>query len=178
MLYQSLKMAWSAIRSNKMRSFLTMLGIIIGVVSLVVLVSLADGATTSVTDQISSMGTNLLTVSISDDKENPIRLSELSDFTADEAIGEAAPYARTSVTAKSGYNSDTMNVYGTTGSYYNIQNLALSYGRFIKSVDVENNSYICVINQTAATELIGRNDAVGEYISMNGKKFLIVGVLQ
>lgn len=178
MVYQSLKMAWSAIRTNKMRSFLTMLGIIIGVVSLVVLVSLADGATTSVTDQISGMGTNLLTVSISDDKENPIRLSELSDFAENETIDEIAPYARTSVTAKSGYNSDTMNVYGTTGAYYNILDLTLFSGRFIKSVDVENNSYICVINQTAATELIGRNDAVGEYISMNGKKFLIVGVLQ
>ena len=62
MIFQSLKMAWSAILSNKMRSFLTMLGIIIGVVSLVVLVSIVSGATDSVTEQINSIGTNLLTV--------------------------------------------------------------------------------------------------------------------
>lgn len=64
MIFQSIKMAWNSIASNKMRSFLTMLGIIIGVASLIVLVSIADGATGSVTDTISSMGTNLLTVSI------------------------------------------------------------------------------------------------------------------
>ena len=80
MIFQSIKMAWNSIASNKMRSFLTMLGIIIGVASLIVLVSIADGATGSVTDTISSMGTNLLTVSIQDDKENPLSLSELSDF--------------------------------------------------------------------------------------------------
>ena len=84
MIFQSIKMAWNSIASNKMRSFLTMLGIIIGVASLIVLVSIADGATGSVTDTISSMGTNLLTVSIQDDKENPLRLSELSDFVDEE----------------------------------------------------------------------------------------------
>ena len=89
MIFQSIKMAWNSIASNKMRSFLTMLGIIIGVASLIVLVSIADGATGSVTDTISSMGTNLLTVSIQDDKENPLRLSELSDFV-DEEIGRAS----------------------------------------------------------------------------------------
>ena len=95
MIFQSIKMAWNSIASNKMRSFLTMLGIIIGVASLIVLVSIADGATGSVTDTISSMGTNLLTVSIQDDKENPLRLSELSDFVDEETIRMAAPYAQT-----------------------------------------------------------------------------------
>lgn len=112
-------------------SFLTMLGIIIGVASLIVLVSIADGATGSVTDTISSMGTNLLTVSIQDDKENPLRLSELSDFVDEETIRMAAPYAQTSVTAKSGYTSDTMTVYGTTGAYYDIQGLSLQNGRWM-----------------------------------------------
>ncbi len=132
MIFQSLKMAWSAIISNKMRSFLTMLGIIIGVVSLVVLVSIVSGATNSVTDQINSIGTNTLTVSVVDDKENPLRLSEMSKFAEDEEIDEVAPYAQTSLTAKNGYNSESITVYGTTGSYYNIQGLSLAEGRFIK----------------------------------------------
>lgn len=95
MIFQSLKMAWSAILSNKMRSFLTMLGIIIGVVSLVVLVSIVSGATDSVTEQINSIGTNLLTVRITDDKENPLKLSELSEIAEKEEIGETAPIAQT-----------------------------------------------------------------------------------
>ena len=81
MILQAVKMAWKSIASNKMRSFLTMLGIIIGVMSLVVLVSLASGTTDSVTDQISSMGSNLLTVNIQDDKGNPLKLSDISALT-------------------------------------------------------------------------------------------------
>lgn len=69
MIFQSMKMAWHAVVSNKLRSFLTMLGIIIGVVALIVLVSIANGATSSVTDQISSMGSSYLTVTITDIRE-------------------------------------------------------------------------------------------------------------
>lgn len=177
MIFQSLKMAWSAIVSNKMRSFLTMLGIIIGVVSLVVLVSIVSGATNSVTDQINSIGTNTLTVSVLDDKENPLRLSELSGFAQDEEIDEVAPFAQTSLTAKSGYNSESMTVYGTTGSYYNIQGLSLAAGRFIKKTDVDNNTYVAVINQTAAEEIFETTDVVGKNICLNGKSFQVIGLM-
>lgn len=177
MIFQSLKMAWSAILANKMRSFLTMLGIIIGVVSLVVLVSIVSGTTDSVTEQISSMGTNLLTVRITDDKENPMKLSELSGIAEDEAIDEVAPIAQTSATAKSGYTSDDITVYGTTGSYYNIQGLSLASGRFLKKSDVDNNTYVAVINQTAAEEIFGTTNVLGEKISLDGRAFQVVGVL-
>lgn len=178
MIFQSIKMAWSSIASNKMRTFLTMLGIIIGVASLIVLVSIADGATGSVTDQISSMGTNLLTVSIQDDKENPLRHSELSDFVDGETISMAAPFAQTSVTAKSGYTSDSMTVYGTTGAYEEIQGLTLGNGRWLNKADVDNHTYVVVLNAYAATQLIGRSNCVGESISLDGKKYQIIGVLQ
>lgn len=178
MIYQSLKMAWKSIASNKMRSFLTMLGIIIGVASLIVLVSIAGGATNSVTDQISSLGTNLLTVSILDDKENPLKLSEMEEIAQAEAIDQVAPYAQSSVTAKSGYTSETMTVTGTTAAYCEIQGLELGSGRFLKTTDVDNHTYTVVLNEYAATELIGRENAVGENISLNGKSYLIVGVLK
>lgn len=178
MIFQSIKMAWSSIASNKMRTLLTMLGIIIGVASLIVLVSIADGATGSVTDQISSMGTNLLTVSIQDDKENPLRLSELSDFVDGETISMAAPFAQTSVTAKSGYTSDSMTVYGTTGAYEEIQGLTLGNGRWLNKADVDNHTYVVVLNAYAATQLIGRSNCIGESISLDGKKYQIIGVLQ
>ena len=160
MMIQSLKMAWNAVCSNKMRTFLTMLGIIIGVIALVVLVSIADGATSSVTDQISGMGSNYLTVTITDDKENPLRLLELSDFTA-----------------KSGYVDGTMTLIGTTGSYLDIQNLELAYGRNIKNTDVENNSYVVILTKDSAKELFGYADAVGETVALDGRSFLVIGIL-
>lgn len=178
MIFQSIKMAWSSIASNKMRTFLTMLGIIIGVASLIVLVSIADGAAGSVTEQISSMGTNLLTVSIQDDKENPLRLSELSDFADGEMVSMAAPFAQNSVTAKSGYTSDSMTVYGTTGAYRKIQGLTLGNGRWLNKADVDNHTYVVVLNAYAATQLIGRTNCVGESISLDGKKYQVIGVLQ
>lgn len=177
MIFQSIKMAWKAVSSNKMRSFLTMLGIIIGVASLIILVSIAGGATNSVTDQIASMGTNLFTVSVLDDKENPLKLSEVAAIADEETISMTAPYAQSSATAKSGYTSDSITVYGTTGAYYDIRGLELGNGRWLKQSDVDNHTYVAVINAYAATQLIGRTNCVGESISLDGKKYQIIGVL-
>ena len=179
MILQCIKMAWASILTNKLRSFLTMLGIFIGVVSLVVLVSIAGGATASVSSQISSMGTNLLTVTINDDQENPLRLSELSELAKNKEIAMIAPIARTSVTAKSGYVSDDSTVlYGTTGPYKEIQGLSLASGRFLLSPDVDNSSYVAVLSYDAAVELVGRAQAEGETVTLNGRSFTIIGVLE
>ena len=98
MIWQTCKMSWAAVCANKLRTFLTMLGIIIGVSALIVLVSIADGASSSVSEQISDMGSSYLTVRVTDDKENPIRLNEFQELMDDEALEAAAPYGRTSVT--------------------------------------------------------------------------------
>ena len=174
----SFKMALRSIGSNKMRAVLTMLGIIIGIMALVILVSLVKGATTSVTDAVSDLGSNLLTVSISDDKGQPIALSDLNEWMAEEPIlGQIAPYATSALPGMANGESGTFTVYGTTAAYYDIQNLQLSMGRWLKSTDVENNSYVCVINETAAEELVGYVDCVGQAISLNNVKFTVVGVL-
>ena len=174
----SFKMALRSISSNKMRAILTMLGIIIGVMALVVLVSLVNGATSSVTDAVSGLGNDMLTVSISDDKGAPVTLSTLDEWVADEKeLGCIAPYANDSVTAMHGSESGSVTVYGTTADYYEIQGLQLAMGRWLKRTDVDNHSYVCVINETAAEELIGYTDCVGQGINLNGVKFTIVGVL-
>lgn len=177
MIWQTIKMSWAAVCANKLRTFLTMLGIIIGVVALIVLVSIADGASSSVSQQISSMGSNYLTVRVTDDKENPIRLSEFSTLMEDENIEAAAPYGMTSVTGKSGYISGTMSVTGTTGSYFDIMGLELSGGRILKQTDIDNNSLVIIISSDTAVEFFGHEDAVGESLSLDGRSFLVVGVL-
>jgi putative ABC transport system permease protein len=178
MLKQTFKMAWGAVNANKMRTFLTMLGIIIGVASLIILVSIANGASNSVSDQISSIGSNYLTVQISDDKENPLRLSEFSTLLDDDAIKAAAPFNLTNLTGKSGYTNGTMMVYGTTGSYFDIMDMNLQTGRFLKQVDIENNSYVIVLSYDTAVEFFGHANAEGETISLDGKHFLVIGVLE
>ena len=97
----SFKMALRSIGTNKLRAMLTMLGIIIGVAALVVLVSLVSGATTSVTDAVSSIGSDLLTVTISDDKGLPVHLDDLDSWVTEmESVGGMAPSASASVTGK------------------------------------------------------------------------------
>ena len=175
----SLRMAIRSISSNKMRDMLTMLGIIIGVMALVVLVSLVNGATSSVTDTISSLGSNLLTVTIADDKGLPIRMDTLKQWSKTEKdLGLLAPYASDTLTGSANGESGNFTVYGTTPDYYEIQGLRLAMGRWLKQSDMENNTYACVINETAAEELIGYVDCVGQAISINGVKYTIVGVLQ
>ena len=178
MVVQSLKMALGAIFSSKMRSFLTMLGIIIGVTALVVMVSLVNGATGAVTSQITSLGSDMVVVNVMDDKGNPLRLFDLADIRALEAIGDAAPAGTMNATAKFGYREASVSVTGTTAAYYNIRGLKLAQGRFLKTTDVDNSSYVVVLSDDAATKLFGRADVVGERISLDGRSFLVVGVLE
>lgn len=177
MFRQSVKMAWKSISSNKMRSLLTMLGIIIGVMSLVVLVSLVNGATSSVNDQISGIGSNLLTVNISDDKGNPLKLDDISGMMEHEEIESAAPIAQKSVTARSAYSEETAVVYGTTGAYEKVNGDELYTGRFLKKTDIDNHTNVAVINAGLAIEVMGRVDVVGEEVNLNGVDYQIIGVL-
>ena len=173
----SLKMALRSISSNKMRAMLTMLGIIIGVMALVVLVSLVSGATSSVTDAVSSLGSSMLTVTIEDDKGYPVTLDTLNEWMEEDKIGLIAPQISDSLAATGKEASGSVTVYGTTPVYYDIQGLQLAMGRWLKSADVQNHSYVCVINETAAEELVGYVDCVGESISINYVPFAIAGVL-
>ncbi|MBE5925191.1 MAG: FtsX-like permease family protein [Lachnospiraceae bacterium] len=178
MVLQSIKMALDSVLSNKMRSFLTMLGMIIGVMSLVVLVSIVNGATKSVTDSIANIGTNMLTVTIQDDKDNPMTLEEAEALEDNESVQYVAPYSRGSATAKYERTSEDISLYGTTAAYYDIKGLKLASGRFLKNADVSGSTYVAVINQTAAEELFGQTQVVGETISLNGYHFTVIGVLE
>ena len=173
----SFKMALRSISSNKLRAALTMLGIIIGVMALVVLVSLVNGATSSVTDAVSGLGTSMLTVSISDDKGMPLDLDTVNGYMDEDGIGLVAPYISSSVTAIADGESGEVTVYGATPAFYDVQGMQLAMGRFLKTSDVENHTYVCVINENAATELIGYVDCVDQAISLNGVEYTIVGVL-
>ena len=175
---QSFVMALRSIGANKMRAILTMLGIIIGVMALVVLVSLVSGATDSVTTAVSDMGTSLVTVTISDDKGKPVRLSDLDEWTKEPDIGLISARSSSTVVGKHDANYDSVTVYGTTPSYYQIQGLQLSLGRWLKASDQKNAAYVCVLNEAAADELIGYTDCVGQTITLNGVRFTVVGVLE
>ena len=176
---QSFIMALRSIGSNKMRSVLTMLGIIIGVMALVVLVSLVNGATNSVTSEIASLGSSMVTATVSDDKGKPITQKDLDRWMETEPdIGLLAPYKTASVVGKHGADYGSVTVYGTTPAYYEVQAMQLVMGRWLTAADVDNHTYVCVLNYDAAEELFGYTDCVGQTVTLNNAAFTIVGVLE
>ena len=178
MILQSVKMAWEAIVSNKMRSFLTMLGIIIGVVSLVVLVSLVDGATGTITSEVEALGNDMLTVTVMDNKGAPLRLEDLSDISDLSEVNQISPSGSMNAVAKYQTTDATVSVYGVTPGYYDIQGLEIEQGRFLKTADIENRSYVAVLSDGAAENLFGENASVlGKRFAVNGRSFEVVGVL-
>ena len=176
-MIQSFKMALRSISAGKMRSALTMLGIIIGVMALVVLVSLVNGATSSVTDKVSALGSSMVTATVSDDKGSPVTLDTLNEWMEEPELGILAPIATASATGRAGGESASFTVYGTTAGYYDVQNMQLFMGRWLKEPDIENHSYVCILTENAAQELIGYTDCVGRSITLNNVPFTIVGIL-
>jgi len=177
MISQSIKMAWEAVCSNKMRSFLTMLGIIIGVTALVVLVSLVDGATGSITSEVDALGNDMISVTVLDNKGEPVRLSDLEKFEQLEAVDQISPASTMSATAKYLSNDASISLNGVVPAYYDIQGLTLHSGRFLKTADVENRSYVAVLSWSAAEELFGETDVIGKHFAVNGRSFEVVGLL-
>ena len=177
MIVQSVKMAFHSISSSKMRSFLTMLGIIIGVIALDVLVSLVSGATGEITDTINDMGSSMLSVSVMDDKNKPFKLSDMEEIESLDSVELVAPVAQESLTAASTTEEETATVTGTTSSYAEIMGLTLESGRFLMTPDIENNCDVAVISYSMAEDVMGRTDVVGETIMIGGRDFQIIGVL-
>jgi putative ABC transport system permease protein len=173
-------MAIKSILSNKLRSLLTMLGIIIGVTAVIALVALGQGATKSVTEQVQSLGTNLLTVNI-------LGRGSASTLKASDAVAIAdkvegikyiAPASTQSTSVKYGTTSVTVSVVGTNADYALVKDYKVASGRFLAQIDLDVYQKVAVIGSSTATELFGFASPVGEYILIQGTRYKVVGVLE
>ena len=167
MSIQCLKMAWESIKSNKMRSFLTMLGIIIGVTALVTLVSLVNGATGAITSQVESLGNDMLMVTVMDDKSAPLRLENLEEISRLDGVRQASPSGSMNARAKRGSTETSVSVYGVLPAYADIQGLELDRGRFLKTADVDNRSYVAVLSHDLHETLFGDEDGLDQFITVS-----------
>jgi putative ABC transport system permease protein len=174
---QTIRMALKSIKGNKVRAFLTMLGIIIGVSSVIVMVAIGQGSTKEVQDQIGSLGTNVLTVSVtgSDVTFKEDDASQIQDVSGVEGI---APTISGRVTVKNGQTNAQVSMIGTTSSYLDVRDLQLQSGRFIADLDNDNHSKIAVLGSDTAQTLFGFGDPVGESVKVNGTSYKVVGVLE
>lgn len=177
MFFNTLKLAARSTLANKMRSFLTMLGIIIGVVSVVMLMSIAESTTSSITDAISSMGSDLLTVMVTDD-DVKLKSDDYMELTQYDAIKGVAPYLAVNGTARSGSEYVSASGIGVTAEYQEIADLALQAGRGIQPTDLEWRTNVAVIGTEIAEELFESYDVIGKTFQMSNRTFTVVGLLE
>ena len=177
MTWKIVKLSLKAIYNNKMRSFLTMLGIIIGVMAVVILVSITQGATSGITDSISDMGSQQITATITDD-EVSISADSVESLSAYPTIDSVAPIISTNETVKKNSNTGNYSIVGVTPSYFDVQDIDIQRGRKIAESDVEWNTKVCVIGTEVATDLFGTWDAVDGTIIVGESIYKVVGVLE
>ena len=179
---QSFKMSMKSILGNKGRSALTMLGIVIGVASVIILTGIGGGATKSITDSIASMGIGRITVSMTRGRGSS-RAIDLDDMTAykdenPDLISMMSPYMTSGVTVKNGNTNLMTSLDACDTDYEEIGNLSLSSGRFFSESDIKNRKKVCIVGTYEVLELYGGADPVGENIKINGTIFEIIGVYE
>ncbi len=178
---QSFILALKSLQTSKMRSFLTMLGIIIGVAAVIILVSIIDGFKSDLVGQFESLGSNLLTVSISPRGSNrtvePEDMIEIADENSD-LLAYCSPVVSIMQQAKFGTEtSDTTTITGVSEEYDKIQNLEVTEGRFLQYMDINKRSKNCVIGTYIAQEYFDGN-ALGQTLKIGGNTFTVVGILE
>ncbi len=179
--FQAFKMALKSIASNKVRAFLTMLGVIIGVGSVITAVAFAQGSTKSITDSIEGLGSNIITINIMGRGSNRnITYNELKTFSDENSseISMIAPIINGSMTLKAGTKSRSTTVIGTNEDYEYIKSRHVQSGRFILSFDNDYKLKTAVIGSAVANDLFEGQNPIGQQIKINGQIFKVVGLLQ
>ncbi len=204
MILQNIKMALISIRSAKMRSFLTMLGIIIGVFAVLVMIGIGDGVKSQVSSQVSSLGSNLLTVTSGQiggsgtTAKNGQQQKGGGGFNFASSVGTSTLTSQDvktieqtkNVTATAPFNIVSSNVAyqdlstsspfisGTTANYSDIRQLKLENGAFFTTKDNDNNAKVAVLGADTKQNLFADGDALGKEIVIRGQKFTVVGVIK
>lgn len=187
-LLESFRSGVQAILANRMRSALTMLGIMIGVAAVIVLVAFGQGASNSVTGSIQSLGTNLLTVfpggsarGESGQATQDLTVDDaraLNDADAAPDIAAAAPVTRAQVTCVNGSSSHSTSMIGTWPSYFEISNSVVGQGSYFTNDDELSGRRSVVIGSTVSEELFGSADPLGKQMLCNGTPFTVIGMLE
>ncbi len=189
MFWESVLIALEGLKANKLRAFLTMLGIIIGVGAVIAMVSIGMGVRQKVETSIAGLGSNLIIVMPGATTPSGVRLAAGSSTTLTNADAQAigreiagvsavAPSVQRSYQLVYGNQNWTTNVLGTTPEYLEVRNFAIASGTIFSSKDIDSRSRVAVIGQTVATNLFGELSPLGQTIRINKAPFRVIGVLE
>ncbi len=184
----TVKISVNALKRNKFRAFLTMLGIIIGVASVIVMLAIGQGSKKSIQDQMSSMGTNLIFAMPGSEQRGGVRMGNsdaqsmtLSDLAAIEkdcpALSDVSPEVRASGQAVVGNQNWPTSIYGVNNKYLNIRKYSIASGRSFTDAEIQTYAKVCLVGQTIIENLFGKTDPIGQTIRFKNIPLLIIGVL-
>jgi putative ABC transport system permease protein len=184
----SIRIAFRALQMNKLRSALTMLGIVIGVASVIATVAIGSGATQRIQQQIASIGSNIIIVVPGSTSSSGVRLGSgnavtLSETDAKELVAQcpdvalAAPLVRGSAQVVYGNNNWATGVYGVTPDYLTIRDLSVADGAEFTQQDIESANKVAVLGRTPVNNLFGDADPIGQTVRIKNVPFTVVGVL-
>lgn len=186
--WESVLMAWESIVASKLRSLLTMLGIIIGVAAVIALMSIGYGVRQDIESNISSLGSNLLTVQPGTSRKPGVRPAAGSmesltykDYLAVRNlpnIAASSPMVRASYVVVYGNKNWTTQIYGVTDEYQNVSSLPVSEGRYWTAQEMEGRERVAVIGKTIKENLFGEEDPLGKKLRINNDPFTVIGVLE
>jgi putative ABC transport system permease protein len=188
-LGEVIKIAWKSLMSNKLRSVLTMLGVIIGVAAVIIMVAISAGTEATIAERINGLGSNLLFINQSFTRSGPNQGPQNQKgglvYSDVAAIREQVPGVagvsveqQSSVTLKAGSTTlDSMTIVGTTPDYTTVRNVQIGSGRFITDQDNERVEKVAVLGSDVATELFGEDDPVGQTIYANNTQLIVIGVM-
>ncbi len=185
----TIKISVNALKRNKFRSFLTMLGIIIGVASVIVMLAIGQGSKKSIRDQMSGMGTNLIMVMPASQQRGGVMMgnSSAQNMTLDDvkaierecaALSAVSPEVRSSGQAVVGNSNWPTSVYGVNNNYFGIRKYTIQSGRSFSDNEIQTYAKVCLVGQTIVEKLFeGKTDPIGQSVRFKGIPLLIIGVL-
>lgn len=186
-LLQSFRVALKALTANKMRSSLTILGIVIGVAAVVALMAIGNGATTSITSSIEGIGSNVISITPGKMQTGPGGQAQSGNLTLNDFqvlasqlsnISGMSPVYQSSYTVSQGKESYTVAVSGSNEDYLQVNAYTIDYGRSLSKNDRQIDARVAVLGSTTAEDLFGGLNALGRDIKINGINFEVIGVLE
>ncbi|MDR2151817.1 MAG: ABC transporter permease [Helicobacteraceae bacterium] len=187
MILNAFLLAIREIRRNLLRSFLTALGVVIGVASVIAMVMLGDGATQSITEGLSKLGTNVLILQPGQERRTPGMDNNAPPFKASDidairseivGIRAAAPVSTRSLTAVFGANAYITTVTGTENGYLTARDWALSSGRLFEPSEIRSGALSCILGETTRKALFGEDNPIGSLVRLDRFSCEVIGVLE
>jgi putative ABC transport system permease protein len=177
--FELLRLALSRLRTSRLRAALTMLGVVIGVASVVALVGVGQGTTANITTRLSALGTNLLTISPTGRSTGQgLTLEDAAAIATVDGVAAVAPELQTSTSIIVGTKSTTSSVVGTSADYARVRAYDVWQGAFLTPASVEQGLRVVVVGATTASDLGLDASSIGSTISIGGLPFEVIGILQ